>query len=204
MQWWVLIPVVPVFVTYVATRRSRAMQQQQEDMEVDEGPPEGHKESRDVPVSEPPILFYNRDEPYYEFTNFAPHSVRFQRKVYPTAEHLFQAHKFLGSRSDLAERIRKMPTPRAALEEATRLRKLQRSDWFDVNVGFMDQILEAKFTQNARLERMLLDTGDRYIIEDSPVDSFWGCGADGQGRNELGKALMRLRNKLRSQERRDR
>ncbi|EKM52582.1 uncharacterized protein PHACADRAFT_261102 [Phanerochaete carnosa HHB-10118-sp] len=173
-------------------------QQDNDNMDVDE-PSENHEESRDAPVTGLPILFYNRDEPYYEFANFAPHSVRFERKEYPTAEHLFQAHKFLSTRPDLAERIRKVPTPRAALEEATRLRKLQRSDWFDVNISIMDQILEAKFTQDARLEKLLLDTGDSEIIENSPVDPFWGCGADGQGKNELGKALMRLRERLRRQ-----
>ena len=41
-----------------------------------------------------------------------------------------------------------MPTPREALEEATRLRKLQRPDWFDVNINVMDKVLEAKFMQN--------------------------------------------------------
>ncbi|KAH9932398.1 uncharacterized protein B0H18DRAFT_1116047 [Fomitopsis serialis] len=99
---------------------------------------------------------------------------------YPTAEHLFQAHKFIDTQPELAERIRHLPSARAALEEAGRYRKFQRTDWFDVN-----------------LRDMLLGTGDAELIEDSPVDSFWGCGHDGQGRNELGKALMRLRDKMR-------
>ena len=30
-------------------------------------------------------------------------------------------------------------------------------------------------------------------------DDFWGNGADGEGRNELGKALMRLRTKLQAE-----
>ncbi|KZT01034.1 DUF1768-domain-containing protein [Laetiporus sulphureus 93-53] len=142
-----------------------------------------------------PILFYHRDQPYYEFTNFSPHPVEFAGKVYPTAEHLFQAHKFLDTDPALAERIRRLPSARAALEEAARSRRLQRSDWFDVNVGIMDMILEAKFTQHSHLRRMLLDTGESQLIEDSPVDSFWGVGRDGNGRNELGKALMRVRDR---------
>lgn len=35
-------------------------------------------------------------------------------------------------------------------------------------------------------------------IKDSPRDWFWGIGADGTGNNELGKALMRLRDELRA------
>jgi hypothetical protein len=33
------------------------------------------------------------------------------------------------------------------------------------------------------------------------IDSFWGIGSDGQGRNELGKALMRLREQLQARRR---
>ncbi|KAG6331540.1 hypothetical protein ID866_7550 [Astraeus odoratus] len=44
---------------------------------------------------------------------------------------------------------------------------------------------------------MLLGTGDAELIEDSPRDYFWGIGADKTGRNELGKALQRLRQELR-------
>jgi len=144
-----------------------------------------------------PILFYHRDQPYFEFTNFASYAIDWDGHTYPTAEHLFQAHKFMTTRPDLAERIRLLPSPRAALEEAGRLRRLQRTDWFNVNVSVMDAILEAKFTQHPTLRNMLLGTGNSELVEDSPVDSFWGWGRDRQGRNELGKALMRLRDKLR-------
>lgn len=125
--------------------------------------------------------------------------------------------KFMDHEPHLAERIRKMPTPRAALQEATRLRSLQRRDWFDVNLGLMEKILEAKLEQHPSLQYTLLETENRELMEDSPVsvlaclsssldnvsvicfqvDSFWGVGADGQGKNELGKALMRLRDRLR-------
>ena len=44
----------------------------------------------------PKILFYNKDEPHYGFTNFSPHSVVYQGKRYPTSEHLFQSFKVGG------------------------------------------------------------------------------------------------------------
>ncbi|GJE95792.1 NADAR family protein [Phanerochaete sordida] len=148
-----------------------------------------------------PILFYDRGDPYYEFTNFSPHAIEFEGKIYPSSEHLFQAHKFLGTRPDIAERVRAAPSPRAALEEATRQRAHVRPGWRQVNIASMDTVLALKFAQHADLRQLLLDTGNRVLVEDSPVDSFWGCGADGKGRNELGKALMRLRDKLRQQAR---
>lgn len=80
----------------------------------------------------------------------------------------------------------------------------------------MDTVLYHKFTQHHDLKRELLATGDAELIEvlpplspvdladencfqNSDKDSFWGCGADGKGRNELGKALERLRKRLREQ-----
>lgn len=40
-----------------------------------------------------PILFYDKNDPFYEFTNFSPHEVIYKGKRYPTSEHLFQALK---------------------------------------------------------------------------------------------------------------
>jgi N-glycosidase YbiA len=34
------------------------------------------------------------------------------------------------------------------------------------------------------------------IIEDSPVDYFWGCGIDRTGTNQLGRILMQVRTDL--------
>lgn len=82
---------------------------------------------------------------------------------------VFQAHKFLPIYPQLAERIRELPSSRAALQEATRLSEYRRKDWFDVNITVMDTVLEAKFMRHSYLRRMLLSTGDSVLIENSPV-----------------------------------
>jgi len=61
----------------------------------------------------------------------------------------------------------------------------------------MDLALWHKFTQHESLMKELLSTDDAELIEDSDKDSFWGIGADRRGQNELGKALERLRARLR-------
>ena len=80
----------------------------------------------------------------------------------------------------------------------------------------MDVAIWHKFTQHRDLKEELLATGDADLIEvcycclfsphfrnihieiqNSDKDAFWGCGADGKGKNELGKALVRLRAQLR-------
>uniref|UniRef100_UPI0035A00B10 NADAR domain-containing protein n=1 Tax=Delftia acidovorans TaxID=80866 RepID=UPI0035A00B10 len=62
---------------------------------------------------------------------------------------------------------------------------------------------------NPALARYLLNTGDRVLVEASPVDAIWGIGlaaddvratvpAGSQGLNLLGFALMQVRARLRS------
>lgn len=60
------------------------------------GPSVGTRSSvaRNKPQSKPNvILFYESTKPFYGFTNFSPHEVRYENKVYPTSEHLFQSMK---------------------------------------------------------------------------------------------------------------
>ena len=67
----------------------------------------------------------------------------------------------------------------------------------------------AKFSQNEALTAFLLSTGDKVLVEASPVDQIWGIGLarDGphaahpdkwNGLNLLGFALMEVRDMLRS------
>ncbi len=62
----------------------------------------------------------------------------------------------------------------------------------------MREALTAKFRQNPELLEQLLATGDAELVENSPVDYFWGIGADGSGKNTLGKLLMEVRAALRA------
>jgi predicted NAD-dependent protein-ADP-ribosyltransferase YbiA (DUF1768 family) len=82
---------------------------------------------------------------------------------------VFQAMKFLKTNPSLAEYIRNLPSPRDALHIATECRGQQRKDWFDVNVRKMDEVLALKFAPDSELADLLLRTGNREIIEDSPV-----------------------------------
>ncbi|KAG5642903.1 hypothetical protein DXG03_001910 [Asterophora parasitica] len=144
------------------------------------------------------VLFYHKHDPHYGFTNFSEHPVVYKGKTYPTSEHLFQSFKFQEHRPGLADHIRTCSErPSAAFSEARRFQPEVRPDWKHVNIEKMDITLEHKFTQHLDLKEELLATGDAELVEDSDKDAFWGVGADGKGRNELGKALERLREKLR-------
>ena len=56
-----------------------------------------------------------------------------------------------------------------------------------------------KFGTHAELAALLLSTGERQIVENAPMDAYWGCGPDGNGLNKLGRILMTVREKLRSE-----
>jgi hypothetical protein len=64
-----------------------------------------------------------------------------------------------------------------------------------------------KFTQNPHLRDLLLQTGDKVLVEASPLDKIWGIGKkeadalanqDRWGLNLLGLALMDVRERLRA------
>ena len=62
----------------------------------------------------------------------------------------------------------------------------------------MERVLRAKFVQHRSAQSLLLSTGQKRLVEDSPVDSVWGSGRNNDGENLLGKALMKLRDELRT------
>jgi len=145
---------------------------------------------------EGPINFYNRDDPYYEFTNFYYAPIKLDGKMWPTSEHYFQAQKFVGT--PFVEQIRQLSRPREAFD-FTRDPKVslwRRDDWEHIKEDVMYKALLAKFTQHYDLRKLLLETQDRKLVEHSPYDSYWGDGGDGKGKNRLGVLLVKLRSEL--------
>ena len=140
------------------------------------------------------IRFISQRATYGWLSNFAPSPIRVGDFVYPTVEHAFQVAK---TQIILwRQRIREAATPK----EAKRLGRQcpLRSDWDRDKIQTMFKLVWAKFAQNPDLAHRLDATGDRYIEEDSPWDSFWGTGYGGKGQNHMGTILMDIRHELRS------
>ncbi|KAF9217871.1 hypothetical protein BGZ59_008979 [Podila verticillata] len=147
------------------------------------------------------IRFYNREKPWYEFTNFfqgAGFSWEPTLERFSTVEHFFQAMKT----TDPTERIK--ITRAASARDALKIARNSMSmkwfweqqcscgDLFKERVMFM--ALMQKFSADEpRLRVLLLSTGTCQLNEVSPVDSFWGSGEDGKGKNRLGFLLERVR-----------
>ena len=139
------------------------------------------------------ILFYERNQPYFEFTNFHRCNVSIDGCVWPSTEHYFQAQKFIGT--PFCEQIRNLTSPREAFAQSRVpvVSQWKRSDWEEVKKDIMYRALLEKFSQNTRLRMLLVHTGERELVENSPHDSYWGVGSNGRGTNHLGKLLMKVR-----------
>ncbi|KLL01672.1 MAG: hypothetical protein MRERC_11c025 [Mycoplasmataceae bacterium RC_NB112A] len=184
-----------------------------------------------VPKNEP-IKFYHRDKDYYEFTNFAigypinfPSLSGYENLAGPwaTSEHAFQAAKFLNNK-EIVERFRGLSNPRESFNLAYNLTKgingetqtVIIDNWHGKGSGswendgsnakkieIMRLIVKQKIIQHEKLKKLLLETGDREIIEDTASDTSkpenrrddcWGNA--GIGKNWLGKILMEIRKEL--------
>ncbi len=140
------------------------------------------------------ICFYRVEEPYGEFSNFAPYPINIKGETWPTSEHYFQAQKFVNG--DNQEVIRSAKSPMIAARMGRSRQRPLRKDWETVKDDIMREALHAKFSQHPRLRSLLLDTKDAILLEHTKNDSYWGDGGDGTGTNRLGQLLMELRTQL--------
>ncbi|HEY9693074.1 MAG TPA: NADAR family protein [Oculatellaceae cyanobacterium] len=142
------------------------------------------------------IYFYsNRETLYGCFSNFSAHGFSLDEAWWRTSEHYFQAQKFIGTPH--VEQIRLARTPKDAAKMGRERDRPLRSDWEQVKDDVMLKAVLCKFQTHADIREILLSTGDQLIVENSPIDYYWGCGADGSGKNKLGQILMQVRDLLR-------
>jgi len=137
-----------------------------------------------------PVYFYTRSMPWFELSNFCPPGLEDGGAYWPTVEHYFQAQKF----SDAAhrERIRRAAMPKDARELGRSRVHPIREDWDVARESVMLHALRIKFAKGPPRE-LLLSTGERPLVEASPMDYFWGAGQDGSGLNRLGILLQQVR-----------
>lgn len=144
------------------------------------------------------IYFYKVENPYGYLSNFSPHSIYLDGADWSTVEHYYQAQKFVGSPNEFViPLIAAAPTPEAAAALGRDRTLILRSDWEEAKRSIMRSAVLQKFLSHRDIQQQLLATGDETLIEDSPKDYYWGCGADRTGHNYLGKILMNVRDEIR-------
>lgn len=146
--------------------------------------------------------------PIAPLSNF--HATAFEWKGYvvKSSEHAFMIEKALMFEPVKAPLIAKARTPKEAKALGRSIQNFCPEKWNNERYGVMVEVLKAKFA-NPHLKKILLDTGERELVEGSPYDAIWGVKLDWQsneildrnkwrGRNLLGEALMEVRDFYRS------
>jgi len=138
------------------------------------------------------IYFYvEREKPYGCFSNFSAHGFMLDELYWATSEHYFQAQKFIDT--PYLEKVRQTKTPKDAANMGRNRSLPLRADWEQVKDEVMRKAVLQKFRTHVDIREILLATGDKVLVENSPIDSYWGCGKDGSGKNKLGQILMEVR-----------
>lgn len=128
--------------------------------------------------------------------------------TYASAEHYMMWRKaMLFGDQRTAARILAAPHPGAAKNLGRGVADFDQGVWEAERFGIVVDGNRAKFGQHSGLRAFLLATGDRVLVEASPVDPVWGIGmarddpdagdpSRWRGLNLLGYALMRVRDEL--------
>ena len=149
------------------------------------------------------VVFRKTKETYGGLSNMASgYPINIDGCRILTSEALYQACRF-PHMPDVQRLIIGQRSPMTAKMKSKPYRKDGRRDWDSVRVPIMRWCLRVKLIQNwDRFSRLLLETGQRLIVEESRKDDFWGAKPKDtdilEGQNVLGRLLMELREKLRS------
>ena len=128
--------------------------------------------------------------------------------IYPTAEHWLMASKArLFSDEVTLQKILEAPDPKSVKDLGRAVTSFDAVRWESSCPELAIQGNLSKFAQNQPLRDYLLATGDKVLVEASPVDRIWGIGLSANderarnphlwdGHNLLGFVLMEVRNRL--------
>lgn len=129
--------------------------------------------------------------------------------TYRTAEHWMMAKKALLFEDEEAlKKIFNATTPGEAKSIGRQVLNFNDTVWESSRTDIVIEGNKHKFSQNPELQKFLLDTRERILVEASPIDPIWGIGIPKdhidaenphgwKGLNLLGFSLMEVRDQLR-------
>ena len=162
--------------------------------------------------------FYENNKPNYIFANYWKKPLTIGNETFKTPEHYFQAQKFPKgsvSRNAIIDAANADDARKKAGEiienqfkgNKDGLKKW-RKQWTKDKREALRDVIRERMKQDPQFKKALMSTGNAYISEDTfqgppgdrkNPDKFNGSGSDGMGANDLGRALMFIR----EQEKRD-
>ncbi len=151
---------------------------------------------------------HNKEIGNFCFSQWYESPFKLNGLTYKTTEHWMMAHKAkLFDNSELIEKIIDCDKPGEAKELGRQVINFDDQTWIKNRFDIVRLGNIHKFNQNKDLGDYLIKTGDRILVETSPVDTIWGIGLtkDSQdidniyswrGLNLLGFVLMETRDFL--------
>lgn len=144
------------------------------------------------------VAFRKTTEAFGGLSNMcAGYSLNINGIIIKSAEHLYQAMRFPVNPEIQAEILEEYSPMTAKMLSKKYAVKYTRPDWDKARFAIMKWVLEIKLSQNWNtFSSLLLETGDKPIVELTPKDKVWGAVLNGEtlvGTNALGRLLMQLR-----------
>jgi ribA/ribD-fused uncharacterized protein len=145
----------------------------------------------------------------FVFSQWYPASFTVDNIEYKSAEHWMMACKAKLFQDDVIfQKIIAAEKPAEVKELGRSIRGFDPKQWNNHKFNIVKTGNIHKFSQNEKLKNYLLATGDRILVEASPLDGIWGIGLSQdaltienphtwKGQNLLGFALMEARDTLR-------
>lgn len=150
------------------------------------------------------------------FSNWA--KAPFRAAVYPGEEvewfncaeqYMMRIKAELFKDAEAATMIMRTPSPKEQKRLGRAVKGYADEAWDPVARDFSYIGIYHKFAQNKVLRELLLSTGNKILVEASPVDKKWGVGLEHldlrildkskwPGKNWLGQILMKVRDDLRN------
>ena len=120
------------------------------------------------------VLFWKPPNPFGQWTEsqFEIDGIR-----YGCAEQYMMAEKArLFGDTEIEHAILKSNSPRHQKKLGKQVSRFQEDKWISERSNIVFRGNVAKFTQNEELKSLLQETGDRKMVEASPLDRIWGIG----------------------------
>lgn len=128
--------------------------------------------------------------PFRFLSNFYESPLVARDWTWPTVEHAYQAFK---TDTSQWKEICQAPTPGIAKRLGAKV--IIAGNWETIKLDVMLMLLRIKF-QDPELRKALRMTDGYELIEGNNWgDTFWGI-CDGEGQNNLGKLLMKVREEI--------
>lgn len=146
-------------------------------------------------------------------SNFIPNDLQidYMGHKFNTSEQLYMyiKAKSFNDHEKAHEIVTKGQAPKDAKRMGREVIGYDEKVWSTYREDAMYRAIYNKFTQYPELKKQLLDTGDKILVEGTPMDPIWGVmikwdddrilnEKNWKGQNLLGKVLMRVRDNIKS------